>query len=100
MAYNAFNRVVSTVAGGQARAAKYDAFGRRVERQISAEMTRVYFYDMGGRMLAEYDYIGSGAPPSRKYEYFAGQTLGGEGCPVLLNEHIDHRSLRYRDSSC
>ncbi len=70
VAYDVFDRAVTI----NSSTAKYDAFGRRIFRQ-SGSTTRVYFYDLGGRLLAEYN-LAYSLGPIRTMQYFAGQRLG------------------------
>jgi len=67
--YDVFDRAVNS----NGTTAKYDAFGRRLARGAAP---KIFFYDMGGRLLAEYSGAGAGTNPFRKIEYFAGQRLG------------------------
>jgi RHS repeat-associated protein len=76
LGYDVFDRVVSTYLSGASTAAGYDAFGRRIWRQMADGSQKVFFYDFGGRLLAEYTNPASGEGPSRIMEYFAGQRIG------------------------
>jgi RHS repeat-associated protein len=66
---------------------KYDAYGRRVEKYDSNTSTRrIYFYDTGRRLLAEYQNPVNGSNPTLRIEYFKGQ----------IGEYIDRTgSVRY-----
>jgi RHS repeat-associated protein len=77
--WDVLDRMTQATANGSTTSYKYDAFGRRVESSTwpyGYPVPRVYFYDMGGRLLAEYGNVYAGATPTKKYEYFAGQQLG------------------------
>jgi RHS repeat-associated protein len=74
--WDVFDRMSGTSVPGTTRTFKYDAFGRRMDSGTYPYGHHIYFYDMGGRLLAEYGNVYSGATPTKKYEYFAGQQLG------------------------
>jgi RHS repeat-associated protein len=59
----------------------YDGLGRRVAKQLSAEMIDiVYHYDVSGRLLAETKPDGT---PVREYFYAADQLVAVHGCPTI-----------------
>ena len=48
--YDVFDRIASITKSGSTSTAKYDAFGRRIERAFASGARWVYFYDMSGRL--------------------------------------------------
>jgi RHS repeat-associated protein len=85
MTYDVFDRLATINVSGTVTTAKYDAYGRRIERSLPDGTKRLYFYDLSGRLLAEYDtpanystgdvWYGL-ASPVRMQRYFAGQRIG------------------------
>jgi RHS repeat-associated protein len=74
--WDVFDRMSETSVPGTTRLFSYDAFGRRMDAGTYPYGHHLYFYDTGGRLLAEYGNVYGGATPTKKYEYFAGQQLG------------------------
>jgi RHS repeat-associated protein len=74
--WDVFDRMSGTSVPGTTRLFSYDAFGRRMDSGTYPYGHHIHFYDMSGRLLAEYGNVYSGATPTKKYEYFAGQQLG------------------------
>jgi RHS repeat-associated protein len=76
IAWDVLDRMSGTSVPGTTRLFSYDAFGRRMDSGTYPYGHHIYFYDTGGRLLAEYANVYSGATPTKKYEYLAGQQLG------------------------
>jgi RHS repeat-associated protein len=76
IAYDVFDRASTITTGSSSTTAKYDVFGHRVQQAFSGGITRVYFYNSGGQLLAEYDAPAAGNAPTRIKNYFSGQTVG------------------------
>ncbi len=92
LAYDVFDRVIHESGNymGAGPSTAYDAFGRRIAKNLTDGTTRIYFYDPAGREIAEYNFnpnatcnysgtyytctaLGS---PTATYTYFAGQRVG------------------------
>ncbi len=92
LAYDVFDRVIHESGNymGAGPSTAYDAFGRRIAKNLTDGTTRIYFYDPAGREVAEYNFnpnatcnysgtyytctaLGS---PTATYTYFAGQRVG------------------------
>ena len=71
--YDVFDRTASITKSGSTSTAKYDAFGRRIERAFASGARWVYFYDMSGRLLGKYPTPAGGGIAAIKY--FAGHRL-------------------------
>jgi RHS repeat-associated protein len=85
MTYDALDRVQTVTTGSGTATMKYDAFNRRIEHDLPNGTQRIYFYDMGGHMIAEYDvpsvyYTNPTAVtlngPTRTKTYLAGRVVG------------------------